>query len=180
MLFLLRRVVECCRPLDEALARNISINGLVIVADAPAPPSRSTYEPPIVDFYRDNVIGGAGAFVMSIDDFDSFAYAIVGKIVREVAGVPPETRLAGVDRHKVRIVSPCRFFAPTAQPTPALTAATSERTVHVAGSDGLSSGAWPRATRSTGLASFCRGTGSGQAYGSPPVEPRDSVMSDLI
>lgn len=100
---------------DAALAREIAINGLVIMADAaPAQAaSRGVYEPNLEEFYRDNVIGGTGAFVIAIDDFDSFAYAIVGKIVREVAGLPPESRHAATDRRDMRIAGVGQSFTPT-------------------------------------------------------------------
>jgi len=98
---------------DAALAREIAINGLAIMADAnPAQrAARGVYEANVEEFYRDNVIGGAGAFVIAIDDFDSFAYAIVGKIVREVAGVPPGRRHA-TDRRAMRIAGAGEGFVP--------------------------------------------------------------------
>jgi hypothetical protein len=100
---------------DAALAREIAINGLVITADASSAQaaSRGVYEPNLEGFYRDNVIGGTGAFVIAIDDFDSFAYAIVGKIVREVAGLPPESRHAATDRRDMRIAGVGQSFVPT-------------------------------------------------------------------
>jgi hypothetical protein len=83
---------------DAAVSRGIIINGLAIMADAPAPGSG-----PLDEFYRDNVVGGPGAFVLVVDSFDTFAYGIVNKIVREVAGLPVRTRLAGLDRPFIRI-----------------------------------------------------------------------------
>ncbi len=63
---------------DEAVADGISINGLPIL----------TLEPDLADFYRDNVIGGPGAFVIAIDSYDQFAQAILRKLVTEIAGLP--------------------------------------------------------------------------------------------
>jgi hypothetical protein len=37
------------------------------------------------NYYRNNVIGGPGAFVMVAKDFNSFGQAIIGKIIAEVA-----------------------------------------------------------------------------------------------
>ena len=37
---------------------------------------------------------GPGAFVIAIDDFSSFAYAIVNKLIKEIAGEVPPTNLA--------------------------------------------------------------------------------------
>jgi len=39
----------------------------------------------IANYYRDNVIGGPGAFVVPIDDFKSFGEAMVRKLVNEIA-----------------------------------------------------------------------------------------------
>jgi hypothetical protein len=103
---------------DDALARNIAINGLVIMADQQAQQQsrnawRPANEPPLDEFYRDNVVGGMGAFVIAINDFDVFGYAIVNKMVREVAGVAPATRFAELDRRDIRIGSPGEDFVPT-------------------------------------------------------------------
>lgn len=108
---------------DDALARNIAINGLVIMADQQPQQGRGGWrpsnEPPLDEFYRDNVVGGMGAFVIAINDFDVFGYAIVNKIVREVAGIMPDTRLAGLDRRDIRIGSPGQDFVQTAPTTTA-------------------------------------------------------------
>ncbi len=40
----------------------------------------------LAQYYRDNIIGGTGAFVVPIDDFSSFADAIVCKLINEIAG----------------------------------------------------------------------------------------------
>ena len=36
-------------------------------------------------YYRNNVIGGPGAFVMVAKDFNSFGQAMIGKLIAEVA-----------------------------------------------------------------------------------------------
>jgi hypothetical protein len=36
-------------------------------------------------YYRDNVVGGAGAFVLPIDDFNAFSDAMVRKLIAEIA-----------------------------------------------------------------------------------------------
>ncbi len=61
---------------DVLVKRGITINGLAILTD----------EPWLEDYYRHNVIGGAGAFVMAARDFRSFTDAILRKLEREVAG----------------------------------------------------------------------------------------------
>ncbi|HLJ63053.1 MAG TPA: DUF1194 domain-containing protein [Stellaceae bacterium] len=60
---------------DRAVARGITINGLPILAE----------EPDLDRYYRNNVIGGEGAFLVIARDFKSFAEAIRTKLVREIA-----------------------------------------------------------------------------------------------
>ena len=43
----------------------------------------------LAQYYRDNVIGGKGAFVVPIDDFNSFADALLRKLVNEIADGGP-------------------------------------------------------------------------------------------
>ena len=61
---------------DRLVAAGITINGLTIL----------TEEPWLEDYYRDNVIGGPGAFILAARDFHSFAEAMLRKLVQEVAG----------------------------------------------------------------------------------------------
>jgi hypothetical protein len=61
---------------DEALAQGVVINGLPILTEYPT----------LDGYYRDNVIGGAGAFTIVAKDFASFGTAILNKLVREIAG----------------------------------------------------------------------------------------------
>jgi len=83
---------------DEAVSAGVTINGLVIMNDRPTPGFFQMPQPPLDEFYRNNVIGGTGAFVIAIDDFSSFAYAIVNKLVKEIAGEPRPTNLAAGQR----------------------------------------------------------------------------------
>jgi hypothetical protein len=70
----------------RVLAEGIVINGLPIVNDRPTfgrmPPI------PIDEYYRDQVIGGAGAFLVVAADFASFGLAVKRKLIREIAGLP--------------------------------------------------------------------------------------------
>ena len=70
------RLAEYAR--DEAVAAGITINALAILSD----------EKLLDIWYRDNAIGGAGAFVMAVADFDGFAPALLNKLVREIARMP--------------------------------------------------------------------------------------------
>ncbi len=48
-----------------------------------------THDYPTLDrYFRRNVIGGAGAFVMTATDYKSFAAAIVAKLIREITQAP--------------------------------------------------------------------------------------------
>jgi hypothetical protein len=63
---------------DAAVADGIVINGLPILA----------LEPDLDAYYRDNVIGGPGAFVVAIDTFEQFGDAILNKLISEIAAAP--------------------------------------------------------------------------------------------
>ena len=61
---------------DEAVDAGIAINGLPIL----------TLEPDLADYYRQNVIGGPGAFVIAVNSYEEFAAAVRTKLVTEIAG----------------------------------------------------------------------------------------------
>ena len=72
---------------DAAVAEGITINGLPIINDRPTfgrlPPV------PLDDYYRENVIGGDGNFMIVAEDFESFGVAVKRKLIREIATLPP-------------------------------------------------------------------------------------------
>src|SRR6185503_10408574 len=72
---------------DEAVNGGVTINGLVILSEHPLPWNPEHTNPPggLAKYYRDNVAGGAGAFVMEAKNFDSFGRAIIAKMIAEVA-----------------------------------------------------------------------------------------------
>ena len=72
---------------DEALALGITINGLVILSDTPLPWNPEHTNPPggLAKYYRDNVTGGPGSFVLEAKDFNSFGQAIIKKMIAEIA-----------------------------------------------------------------------------------------------
>jgi uncharacterized protein DUF1194 len=84
---------------DEAVAKGVTINGLVIFSDNPLPWNPDHTNPPggLDNYYRNNVIGGPGAFVMVAQDFNSFGQAIIAKMIAEVAQArqPRPWRAAG-------------------------------------------------------------------------------------
>ncbi len=77
---------------DEANAKDITINGLVILSERPLTWNPEHTHPPggLANYYRDNVIGGAGAFVMAADNFESFGKALINKLIAEIAMAPAE------------------------------------------------------------------------------------------
>src|ERR1700692_3702990 len=72
---------------DEAVAKGITINGLVILSDNPMSWNPDHTNPPggLANYYRSNVVGGPSAFVMVAANFNSFGQAIVKKMIAEVA-----------------------------------------------------------------------------------------------
>jgi hypothetical protein len=70
---------------DAIVARNIVINGLPLMLQ-PAPTGYAE-RPDLGDYYRDCVIGGAGAFVLPAYSMEEIATAIRAKFVQEIAAV---------------------------------------------------------------------------------------------
>lgn len=58
----------------QAVARGITVNGLPIVGDWPE----------LETFFKDNVIGGPGAFYVPAYDFKDFEIAVRKKLIREI------------------------------------------------------------------------------------------------
>jgi hypothetical protein len=87
---------------DEAVAKGITINGLAIINEKTSgEPESFRYvhtHPPggLPNYYRDNVIGGPGAFVLQIVNFDTFAEAMTNKLLIEVSDASPRSRHAAV------------------------------------------------------------------------------------
>lgn len=83
---------------DEALSKGIVINGLPIMVKEP---SYSTMDIDNLDYYyEDCVIGGRGAFVVSIKDREKFKEAIRTKLLLEVAGRTPDRPVVPVADEK--------------------------------------------------------------------------------
>lgn len=72
---------------DEALAKGMVINGLVILSERLMPWNAEHTNPPggLEAYYRENVIGGPGSFVMVAEDSRSFGRAIIKKMIAEIA-----------------------------------------------------------------------------------------------
>ncbi len=98
---------------DDALAGDVTINGLVILSEQPLEWDPSHTHPPggLEDYYRENVIGGPNSFVEVAESFNSFGHAIFNKLITEIAGTnrPEERRIVGsptqspgLDSHRAR------------------------------------------------------------------------------
>lgn len=103
-----RRVIDVCGDgtnnagRDVAEARNdavkagITINGLAITNDHPASWTFAHVQPlgGLANYYRDNVTGGPGSFVLEVHDFASFGEAMTRKLAEEIASAAGTTRHA--------------------------------------------------------------------------------------
>jgi hypothetical protein len=82
---------------DEAVARGITVNGLVILTESATASNSHHTNPPggLENYYRANVVGGEGAFVIVAENFNSFGQAIIRKLVAEIALLddPPRATL---------------------------------------------------------------------------------------
>jgi hypothetical protein len=88
---------------DAALEKGIVINGLPIMVKEP---SYSTIDIENLDlYYEDCVIGGPGAFIMTIKDREKIQEAIRTKLVLEVAGLTPDGRIVPAAEKEPRV--PC-------------------------------------------------------------------------
>jgi len=63
---------------DEAVTDGIGINGLPIL----------TVEPDLDRYYFTHVIGGPGAFMVPVANYDNFADAVLKKLINEIAAEP--------------------------------------------------------------------------------------------
>jgi len=71
-----------------ALSRGITINGLPIMLNANFYGGYSIRELDV--YYEDCVIGGPGAFLITVSSMERFAEAVRRKLVLEIAGTPPK------------------------------------------------------------------------------------------
>jgi hypothetical protein len=72
---------------DAAVGKGVTINGLPILSDSPMSWNPEHTNPPggLENYYRNNVIGGPGAFVMVAKNFNSFREAVINKMIAEVS-----------------------------------------------------------------------------------------------
>lgn len=85
------------RPLEEAraaaLAGGVTINGLAIINESGATLYGGGFsghtQPPggLPNWYHDNVTGGPGSFLLTVEDFESFGEAMTKKLLNEIAAI---------------------------------------------------------------------------------------------
>jgi hypothetical protein len=80
---------------DEAIAAGITINGLAIINERPTSWALAHTQPEggLDNWYRENVTGGPGSFVLTIRDFRSFGEAMRKKLLSEIAALEMPARL---------------------------------------------------------------------------------------
>jgi len=74
---------------EAALAQGIVLNGLAVMDKTPSPLALAGAIPPLDEYYRHEVIGGPGSFLMVAEGFAAFESAVRRKIIREIAHAPP-------------------------------------------------------------------------------------------
>jgi hypothetical protein len=81
---------------DQAVAKGIVVNGIAILTELQYSRIPEHTNPPggLEKYYRDNVIGGPGSFVMVAEDFSSFGRSMVKKLIAEIAARPAPRRTA--------------------------------------------------------------------------------------
>jgi hypothetical protein len=78
---------EAADARDDAVKTGVTINGLAIINDHPVSWTFAHVQPPggLPNYYRENVTGGPGSFVLEVHDFASFGDAMTRKLVDEIA-----------------------------------------------------------------------------------------------
>ena len=86
---------------EAVLDRGITINGLPIMINADYFGGYSIRELDV--YYEDCVIGGPGAFLITVENIDRIAEAIRRKLVLEIAGLPARVTPAEFHQREPRI-----------------------------------------------------------------------------
>jgi Protein of unknown function (DUF1194) len=84
---------------DDALAKGITINGLVILTPLAESFRPEHTHPPggLEKYFQDNVIGGFGAFTVVAESHESFGRALTKKLIAEIAALPQPQIAAAPD-----------------------------------------------------------------------------------
>lgn len=83
---------------DDAVAKGVTINGLAIINTNANPGYAFHTNPPggLPKYFQDNVIGGPGAFLLVVENFETFADAITRKLMSEIAGTYARSQTAAL------------------------------------------------------------------------------------
>jgi hypothetical protein len=81
---------------DDAVAAGVTVNGLAIINENPVSYTFAHVQPPggLPNWYKENVTGGPGSFVLEVRTFQTFGEAMTRKLINEIAGTVPATTLA--------------------------------------------------------------------------------------
>jgi hypothetical protein len=81
---------------DDALAAGVTINGLAIINENPVSYTFAHVQPPggLPNWYKENVTGGVGSFVVEVHSFQTFGEAVTRKLINEIAATQPAATLA--------------------------------------------------------------------------------------
>jgi hypothetical protein len=84
---------EVTEARDDALKAGVIINGLAIINDHPVSYTYAHVAPSggLAEWYRQNVTGGEGSFVLEMHDFPAFGEAMIHKLISEIAALPAPT-----------------------------------------------------------------------------------------
>lgn len=75
---------------DDAVAAGVTVNGLAIINEHPVSYTYAHVQPPggLTEWYRQNVTGGTGSFVVEVREFAGFGEAMTRKLINEIAALP--------------------------------------------------------------------------------------------
>ena len=84
---------------DQAMEQGVTINGLAIINTQANPGYAFHTQPPggLPKYYQENVVGGAGSFLLVIENFESFADAMTRKLITEIAAASSGKQTAALD-----------------------------------------------------------------------------------
>src|SRR5205814_1553437 len=93
-----RSQIHACCGQFRAVAAGITVNGLAIINTQANPGYAFHTQPPggLPKYYEENVIGGPGAFLLQVENFDTFAESMTRKLVTEIAGGPAASDYAAL------------------------------------------------------------------------------------
>jgi hypothetical protein len=81
---------EAAAARDDAVAAGVTVNGLAIINENPVSYTFAHVQPPggLPNWYRENVTGGPGTFVLEVRSFAAFGEAMTRKLINEIAAAP--------------------------------------------------------------------------------------------